>query len=281
MAQYNNYFYYQSGFYNEITKDIVFNCANSYYRVWYNWITSLATTYASMQGDMEGKAGSYRTNVSITVYNPTITGGGLSFVFLCTQWSFFENGITKFSASTLGMTGQATFGSAIMSPLSLYLPGGMYLTVIPLIYVGASSPFTFYLDYAHMPYTYDLPTYYMWVTSYNSNSQYMVSSNSFLMTNGGSFYGCPLQSLMISCQDNAVGVVNTYCTVLFGTTNPLLASGSIRISLSGLTVSTSTCFLTTSNGTIIPATCGTSSDKLNVTLSMSGSGFYPAGNFTL
>lgn len=94
-------------------------------------------------------------------------------------------------------------------------------------------------------------------------------------------YGCPLQSLIVSCQDNAVGVVNTYCTVVFGTTNPLLASGNIRISLSGLTVSTSICTLTISNGTSIPVSCSTSSDKTNVTLSLSGNGFYTAGNFTL
>lgn len=64
------------------------------------------------------------------------------------------------------MSTPATFGSTYMSPLSVYLTiGGMYLTIIPLRYSASVSPFTFYLDYAHMPYTYDLPTYYIYVAS--------------------------------------------------------------------------------------------------------------------
>jgi len=90
------------------------------------------------------------------------------------------------------------------------------------------------------------------------------------MANGGTLYQSPLQSLVVTCQDNAVGVVNTYCTILFGTSNPLLASGNIRLSLSGMTVSTSTCFLYQSNGTQIPVSCASSTDNLNVTVSMSG-----------
>lgn len=88
-GQYTNNFFYQSGFYNQISKDIVFNCANSYSRIWNSWSNAIPAVSANMQADMEGKAGSYRTNVSITVYNPSITLSGLSFVFLCTQWSFF------------------------------------------------------------------------------------------------------------------------------------------------------------------------------------------------
>lgn len=33
------------------------------------------------------------------------------------------------------------------------------------------------------------------------------------MANGGTLYQSPLQSLVVTCQDNAVGVVNTYCTI--------------------------------------------------------------------
>jgi len=142
------------------------------------------------------------------------------------------------------------------------------MTVIPFIYVSATSPFTFYLDNVHMPYTYDLPTYYIYIAKYSDFN--MAASNSFIMTNGGTFYSSPLQSLTVVCQDNAIGVVNTYCTVTFGTSNPLLASGNIRLSLSGLTVATSTCSLTASNGTVIPVTCSSSTDNKNVTATLTG-----------
>jgi hypothetical protein len=179
------------------------------------------------------------------------------------------------------MTSPATFGMDNMEPLSVYMTGGMYLTVIPFTYSSATSPFTFYLDKVHMPYSYDLPDYYIYVT--RQSDQMMAASNSFLMTNGGTLYSCPLQSLTVSCHDNAIGVVSTYCTIQFGTSNPLLADGSIRVSLSGMTVATDTCFLTESiSGTSIPVTCISSTDNENVTVTLSGTGdFYEAGNFTL
>jgi hypothetical protein len=165
-----------------------------------------------------------------------------------------------------------------MAPLAVYMTGGMYLTIIPFTYVTYSN-FNIYLDNVHMPYTYDLPNYYIYIAE--ESDQNMVSSNSFLMTNGGTLYSSPLQSLTISCQDNAVGVISTYCTINFGTSNPLLASGSLRVSLTGLTVATNICYLTSTNGSI-PVTCTSSSDNLNVTVSLIGGiGFYPAGNFTL
>jgi hypothetical protein len=63
------------------------------------------------------------------------------------------------------------------------------------------------------------------------------------MTNGNTLYEGPLQNLIITCQDNAKGVINTYCHIAFGTTNPLLAAGVIVVSFSGMTVSTDLCYL--------------------------------------
>ncbi len=177
------------------------------------------------------------------------------------------------------MNNPAIFGSNNMAPLSVHVTNGFYLTVIPLTYTAYSN-FVFYLDRVHMPYSYDLPSYYIYVT-YQSD-QTIASSNSFVMTNGGTLYSSPLQSLTVNCHDNAVGVINTYCTINFGTSNPLLKAGNIRVSLSGLTVATNTCYLTSSNGTSIPVTCSSSTDNLNVTASLSGGiGFYPAGSYTL
>lgn len=213
--------------------------------------------------------------------NGGIQTGGKTFLLLSTQWSFFENGVSSLSNATKAMTSPAVFGVNNMAPLSVYVANGMYLTIIPFTYTAFSN-FVFYLDNVHMPYSYDLPNYYIYIT-YQSD-QRMAASNAFVMTNGGTLYSSPLQSLTVSCQDNAVGVVSTYCTINFGTSNPLLAAGNIRVSLSGLTVATNTCFLTSSNNNSasIPVTCSSSTDNLNVTVTLSGGmGFYLAGNFTL
>jgi hypothetical protein len=176
--------------------------------------------------------------------------------------------MSKLRSDLLSQLTPITFGSDNLSPLALYITGGMYLTIIPFTYVSSVNPVVFYLDKVHMPYTYDLPNYYIYAT-YQSDLT-MSASNSYLMTNGGTFYGSPLQSLTVTCQDNAIGVVNTFCTIMFGTSNPLLASGNIRLSLSGLTVATSTCKLYLFNGTAIPVTCASSTDNKNVTITLTG-----------
>ena len=179
----------------------------------------------------------------------------------------------------MAMTTPARFGTNNLAPISTYMINGMYITVIPFIYT-ASSNFTFYIDNVHMPYSYDLPSYYIYIAEQSAKN--MVSSNQFVMANGGTLYSSPLQSLTVSCQDNAVGVVSTYCSINFGTSNPLLSAGNIRVSLSGLTVATNMCFLTSSNGTSIPVTCTSSTDNINITVALSGGiGFYPTGNYTL
>lgn len=62
----------------------------------------------------------------------------------------------------------------------------MYLTIIPFTYVSSQLTFTFHLDNAHMPYTYDLPTYYIYAIR---NSVWdLTSSNAFVMANGGTLY---------------------------------------------------------------------------------------------
>ena len=210
---------------------------------------------------------------------------------ICTQWSFFENGITTLSAATKAMTSPAVFGAIEdHSPLGLYVANNMYLTVIPLEYKTTSSTtFSFYLDDAHMPYTYDLPSVYIYTSRYRDSETYSqnrenyqtYSSNSLVMANGGTLYESPLQSLVASCQDNALGVVNTYCTIVFGTSHPLLKNGNIRVALSGMTVATSICYFSADNGTTIAVTCSSSTDNKNVTVAMMGWEFYPAGTFSL
>jgi hypothetical protein len=162
---------------------------------------------------------------------------------------------------------------------------GMYLTAIPILYTSvgtAANQFSIMLDDVHMPYEYDLPNYYIYfIDSGNTpNGNLMSVSNQFLMTNAGIFYECPLRSLTISCLNNALGVKNTICTIVFGTQNPLKADGKIRLVFSGMTIATNVCKFY--NGvTLIASTCISTADNKNLTVSLSGWEHYPAGNFTL
>ena len=243
-SSYSNYvnFWYHVGYYYFISKDYSYSYSGNYNRHAGNWNNSIAAD-ANFSADITGKAGSYRSNVTVYVSNQGgINTGGNSFVLMCTNWSLFENGVSALSASTLAMTTPATFtGANENSPLSMYVANGMYLTVIPFTYNLAQTSFTFTLDNAHMPYSYDLPTYYLYSVRYNDWK--LTSANALVMAGSGILYQSPLQSLVVTCQDNALGVVSTYCTIVFGTSNPLLANGYIRLSLGGMIVATNMCYL--------------------------------------
>ena len=167
------------------------------------------------------------------------------------------------------MSTPATFtGTYDQAPLGFYYANNMYLTVIPFSYVISQTTFTFNIDNAHMPYSYDLPNYYIYAI--RQSNWLFTSANALVMANGGTLYQSPLQSLVANCADNALGVVNTYCTIVFGTSNPLLKNGYIRLSLSGMTIATNVCYLYYFNGTSITVTCTSSSDNKNVTVAMTG-----------
>jgi len=260
-------YYYQLGFYNLLTKDWTFLYQGRYHRDDIYWISSPTAVTAAFSADITGKAGSYRNGVKITVANPGATLG-LAYIIFSTQWSFYEMGKSELSPSTSSMTTPARFYGDNLAPLSVYMGLGLYITFIPLTYMSTTTSFNISLDNVHMPYSYDLPNFYLTIAK--NGDFLMSSSNEFVMTNGGTLYEGPLQNLVISCQDNAKGVLNTYCNIGFGTTNPLLAGGVIRVSFSGMTVSTNLCYLRMPNQTIFPVNCSSSSDNTNVTVYMVG-----------
>ena len=47
----------------------------------------------------------------------------------------------------------------------------------------------------------------------------------------------------MNCEDNALGVVNTICTIVFGTQHPFKANGTIRAVFDGMTIATDACSL--------------------------------------
>jgi hypothetical protein len=126
------------------------------------------------------------------------------------------------------------------------------MTAIPMRFTSNTASFTMYLDNVHLPYTYDLPDYHIFVTYGDNppttfsvvNTNTVTAYNEFILTNPGVFYESPLKSLTVTCLDNSLGVVNTICTIQFGTHHPLKANGTVRVVFSGMSVATDQCSLT-------------------------------------
>ena len=241
----DNRYYFLLGAYNKLTKDYKYYYRDQYYRRYTGWQNGPVNEYTTMSVDLEGKAGSYRNNVSISVAG-TLPTGNHNFLVISSAWSLFENGKSAYTTATTGLS-NPTFYTDHLSPLSVLMGDGMYITVIPFTCSSTIYSFTMWIDNLHMPYHYNLPNYYIYVLSSSSNS--MASYNSFEMTNADIFYETPLKSLTFTCDDNYLGVLNTICTATFGTQNPLKADGVITLVLSGMNVATDVCHVYLPNGT--------------------------------
>ena len=88
ISNYHSYHWYQLGIYDKVTHDYNFQYAARYHRNSAYWYSSLSAS-ASLNADFTGKAGSYKRNLSVNVYNPSISTGDTSYVFMSTQWSLF------------------------------------------------------------------------------------------------------------------------------------------------------------------------------------------------
>lgn len=165
---------------------------------------------------------------------------GTNFLVITSAWSLFEAGISEYNAQTLASTNPVFSMTEEMAPVSTLMGDGMYMTVIPFQVTSSLSTFTFLIDNLHMPYNYDLPNYYIYVLTESSNDE-MASSNEFEMTNADIFYETNLKSLVISCEDNYLGVKNTICEITFGTQNPFKADGSLTVVFSGINIATDDC----------------------------------------
>jgi hypothetical protein len=70
--QYDNHVYALAGFYDTLKKDWQYYSTENYYRYWGYWISTEAAAITSMGCDITGKAGSYRSNVSVTISNNAV-----------------------------------------------------------------------------------------------------------------------------------------------------------------------------------------------------------------
>ncbi len=90
----DNYFYHFVGVYNKYTKDYKYYQMKDGFRR-FSWgygaavnnVTSVIN--ANLFVDFGGRAGSYKKNVSINVFNPSKVPGDFSFLCISTSWSFY------------------------------------------------------------------------------------------------------------------------------------------------------------------------------------------------
>jgi hypothetical protein len=65
-----------------------------------NFISAGANNQPTITVDFQGKAGSYRTNVSVTMYSSSVSTNYNSFVVISSSWSLFENDISSYNSAT-------------------------------------------------------------------------------------------------------------------------------------------------------------------------------------
>lgn len=83
------YYYYQLGIYNKLTKDYKYLYRNSGFYRNPSWVGAGANNQATMTVDFQGKAGSYRNNVTITVSSSSVSTNYQSYVAIASTWSLF------------------------------------------------------------------------------------------------------------------------------------------------------------------------------------------------
>lgn len=97
------------------------------------------------------------------------------------------------------------------------------------------------------------------------NTGSMDGYNEFINQNQNIFYTGILKNLSISCNDNSLGVTNTYCTIVFTPFQDIEVSSVLILNLYGMYVATSLCSLTySSNSAAIPVTSCAPNTNLNV-----------------
>ncbi len=111
-----------------------------------------------MQINIAGLAGSYGTNISITVApSATFNGNGYSTaLIIVSNWQFFDS-TTGLTTTTLGSVDPA-YNNVEQLPLCIKISSSSYLTYIPFRTSGIyASNFNIYFNNIKYPYNLDLP----------------------------------------------------------------------------------------------------------------------------
>jgi hypothetical protein len=234
----------------------------------------------TMMLELSGKAGSYPASMigDIAPVSGFYALSGSSAIIISSTWSLYNN-LTHLAANLQNNNSALTFGIDNDLPLSVYM-GSNYLTFIPFT-TSSTTPFSFNIYSLHLPYTYDLPYYSIFLTNSAGNID---SYNEFINTNAGVFYYSVLLGLSISCTDSSLGVSNTVCYISFINNHEIVLNGQIYVDFSGMTISTKYCYLSyvtnTVTNTSIPVTCTSASNQSQLIVSLPGtaSSNYPNTN---
>lgn len=118
------------------------------------------TQQTGMMLNVAGQAGSYMSNVSISVTpSNAFTGSSYSTsLIIMSSWQFYDS-TTALSASSLS-SGDPIFANIEQTPMCLQISSTSYLTYIPFTSASFSS-FSIYFDNVKLPYNLDLPYYSM------------------------------------------------------------------------------------------------------------------------
>lgn len=201
------------GKYNTITRQYTYY----YMENTFTWTPSAATYTTKTQVSttlvqLSGKAGSYADSIQVDIA-PVATTYSLttspSAIIIVSSWQLY-NSLSSLN-STSNNNSVLTFGADENSPLFLTMTPTNYLTFIPFA-ASTTTAFSFFINNLHLPYTYDLPYYSIFLTNSVGNID---SYNEFINRNAGVFYYSVLSGLTISCIDNSLGVMNTACFIQF------------------------------------------------------------------
>ena len=205
--------------------------------------------------DLAGEAGSYMDNIQIY-----ITPGSASFdadtyaaaLMIVSDWMVFDEN-SGFSAASLA-SANPIFANVEQTPMYIFMEEySSYLTYIPLKTTGVySSQFNFSLDSIKLPYNHDLPYYSIYLIDGTGTID---CYNEFINQDKNAFYESNLKNLTFTCNDNSLGVLNTFCTLTFKPNHDIEVGSVLRLFFVGMQVSTNMCEFVQMPSTDVGNTC--------------------------
>jgi hypothetical protein len=218
---------------------------------------------ANMQLNIAGLAGSYVSNINFTVVPSGLYQGTTysSCLIVMSSWNFLDS-LTSLSTTSLA-SADPQFANVEQTPLSLQISSSNYLTYIPLRTTGLfTTTFNINFNNIKIPYNLDLPYYSVTLVD---NAGNVDGYNEFINQNQNIFYTGVLSALNFTCNDNSLGVTNTYCTVVFTTFQDIEVGSIFIVNFYGLFVSTNLCsMIYTATNVTVPVKSCTPNTNLNV-----------------
>lgn len=231
---------------------------------------------ASMQLNIAGLAGSYVSNINFTVVPSNLYQGTTysSCLIVMSSWNFLDSR-TSLSTTSLASS-DPQYANVEQTPVSLQISASNYLTYIPLKTGGLyTSTFNINFNNIKIPYNLDLPYYSVTLVDYAGNVD---GYNEFINQNQNIFYTGVLSALDFTCNDNSLGVTNTYCTVVFTTFQDIEVGSIFIVNFYGMFVSTNLCSMLYTAGSVsVPVKSCTPNTNLNVlTITLGNTARLPA-----